>query len=79
MINPLKTRKKRDQLINYLQKKGIITSIHYLPIYKHPYFKKYNFNKSKFKNSNFYYENAISLPIYPDLTKKKTKIYYQIY
>lgn len=73
MINPLKTRKKRDQLINYLQKKGIITSIHYLPIYKHPYFKKYNFNKSKFKNSNFYYENAISLPIYPDLTKKKQK------
>ena len=71
MINPLKTGKKRDQLITYLQKKGIITSIHYLPIYKHPYFKKYNFNQRKFKNSNFYYEHAISLPIYPDLTKKK--------
>ena len=71
MINPKKTKKKRDDLINFLKKKNIITSIHYIPIHGHPYFKKYNFKESQFVNANFYNENAISLPIYPDLKKNK--------
>ena len=34
-----------------------------------PYYKKFKFNDNKFKNSIFYYKNAISLPIYPELSK----------
>ena len=71
MINPNKTKKRRDDLINYLKKKNIVTSIHYIPIHGHPYFKKYNFKSDQFDNANFYNKNAISLPIYPDLNKEK--------
>ena len=71
MINPNKTKKKRDDLINYLKKKNIVTSIHYIPIHGHPYFKKYKFKLNQFDNANFYNENAISLPIFPDLSNKK--------
>ena len=70
MIDPSKTNKKRDDLIKYLKKKNIITSIHYIPIHKQPYYQKNNFKNKEFSNSNFYYDNAISLPIFPDLTKK---------
>ncbi len=70
MINPLKTNKKRDNLIKFLKKKNIITSIHYIPIHKQPYYQKNNFKSKEFSNSNFYYENAISLPMFPGLKKK---------
>ena len=70
MVDPSKTSKKRDDFIKYLRKKNIITSIHYIPIHKQPYYQKNNFKSKEFSNSNFYYDNAISLPIFPDLTKK---------
>ena len=71
MIDPKKTKKKRDNLINFLKKRNIITSIHYIPIHGHPYFRKYNFKPTQFSNSNFYNKNAISLPIYPDFNKNQ--------
>ena len=70
MIDPSKTNKKRDDFVKYLRKKNIITSIHYIPIHKQPYYQKNNFKSKEFSNSNFYYDNAISLPIFPDLTKQ---------
>lgn len=73
MINPKKTQKTRNQLMNYLRKRKIITSIHYMPIHKQPYYRKYKFNNKMFKNCNFFYENAISLPIYPNLSSAKQK------
>ena len=71
MIDPKKTKKKRDNLINFLKKRNIITSIHYIPIHGDPYFRKYNFKPTQFSNSNFYNKNAISLPIYPDFNKNQ--------
>ena len=69
MIDIKKTKKTRNQLMNFLFKKKITTSIHYSPIHMQPYYKQFNFNDNKFKNSIFYYKNAISLPIYPELSK----------
>ncbi len=69
LIDTKKTKKTRNQLMNFLFKKKITTSIHYSPIHMQPYYKKFKFNDNKFKNSIFYYKNAISLPIYPELSK----------
>ena len=48
-----------------LYKKGIITQIHYIPIYKHPFYRK--ICKGKFSGAKLYFANCLSLPIYPDL------------
>ena len=48
-----------------LYKKGIITQIHYIPIYKHPFYRK--ICKGKFSGAKSYFANCLSLPIYPDL------------
>ena len=45
-------------------------NLHYIPIYKHSYYKKFKFKKINFPNSENYYKSAISLPIFPDLKKK---------
>ena len=45
--------------------KGIISQVHYIPIYKHPYYKK--LCKGTFHEAKSYFANCLSLPIYPDL------------
>ena len=65
-------KKNRDDLINYLQKKGIQVSIHYFPIPYHPYYKKIG-HKKNYPNSEYYFNNAISIPIYPGLTLSEQK------
>ena len=57
----------KDQLIRRLNKKNIFPQFHYIPLYK---FSIVN-NKSKFKDSENYFKNTMSLPIYVGLTKKE--------
>ena len=59
-------KKNRDELIKYLQKKNIQVSIHYFPIPYHPYYKKIG-HKKKYLNAEYYFKNALSIPIYPEL------------
>ena len=65
----LKT-KNRDKLYKELLKKGYKTNVHYIPIYKHPFYKNKIFNRKQFVNNEIYFKNAISLPIFPNLSKK---------
>ena len=54
-------------LFNRLRNAGILVNLHYIPIYHHPYYKKMKFIKNNFLESERYYEEAISIPIYADL------------
>ena len=62
----------RLRLFNYLRNHNINVNIHYIPIYKHIYYKKkFKFRTTYLDNAEEYYKTAISLPIYPDLKKKE--------
>ena len=61
-------KKLRDRIFLKFLKNGIGVNIHYMPIYKHPYYKKKNFF---LKNSERYYNSCISIPIFPDLSKNQ--------
>lgn len=62
--------KKRYKVYYNLKKKGINTNLHYIPIYRHSFYKKFKFKKSNFNNSEKYYQQAISIPLYVGLKKK---------
>lgn len=64
------SQKIRNKLFEHLKKRKILVNIHYIPIYLHPFYKSFGFKGSEFKNSVNYYNSAISLPIYYDLSKK---------
>jgi len=65
-------KKLRLKLFNFLRKNKINVNVHYIPIYKHFFYKKnFRFDNNQFKNSEKYYVSAISLPIFPDLKKKE--------
>ena len=47
---------------------NIATQVHYIPLYRHPYFqKKYGYKIENFVNSELHYEKALSLPLYYEL------------
>ena len=46
-------------------------NLHYIPIYRQPYYQDIGFNIDDFPNSESYYQQAISIPIYPDLTESQ--------
>ncbi len=64
---------KRDKLLLKLRKKGIYTNVHYLPIHLHPFFKKLGFKSGQYPNSEKYGNEALSIPIYPNLKIKDQK------
>jgi UDP-4-amino-4,6-dideoxy-N-acetyl-beta-L-altrosamine transaminase/dTDP-4-dehydrorhamnose reductase len=56
------------QLFEKYRAAGIIVNIHYIPIYRQPYYKELGFTSSGFEEAEKYYEEAISIPIFPGLT-----------
>ena len=68
MVNFNKIKDTKKKIIIKFLKKKIKLQVHYIPINTQPYYKKkYKNDLKKFKNTNFFYERCISLPIYYDL------------
>ena len=58
----------RDELFEKLRENGIGTSVHFIPVHKHPYYKKtYGYKDGDYPVANYVYEKSLSLPIYPSL------------
>ena len=59
--------KQREKLMEYLNKKNISTGVHYLPVSKHPLFKKFN---KKVNFSNTIWKEILTLPLHTNMSKK---------
>lgn len=57
------------QCFDLLRQAKIGVNLHYIPIHLQPYYKALGFNAGDFPNAEDYYKRAISLPLYPDLSK----------
>jgi dTDP-4-dehydrorhamnose reductase len=68
-INFKKFKISRQEFMSKLKKIGIITQVHYIPVNIHPYYQKLGYSSKSTPNAIKYYNEAISLPIYFDLTK----------
>ena len=71
-INTNLWKTSRNELINKINQKGIGTSVHYIPVHMHSYYKKkYGFKPDSFPQSKTLSETVISLPLYPALKDKE--------
>jgi UDP-4-amino-4,6-dideoxy-N-acetyl-beta-L-altrosamine transaminase len=68
-----KLKNKKNKIFNLLRKKGIGVNVHYIPIHYHPFYQNLKFKKGYLPETEKYYEEALSLPIYPDLSFKDQK------
>lgn len=57
------------QLFEKMRSTGIGVNLHYIPIYRQPYYSQMGYNPNDFPEAEAYYGEAISLPLYPGLTE----------
>ena len=68
VINKTKTKKNRDNLLNFLQKNNIGASVHYRSAVEMSNYKKlFKWNKKTCPIAYYTGQNTFSLPLYPDL------------
>jgi len=58
----------RNKFMKLLKEKEIITQVHYIPLPIQPYYKSKGFDIIDYPEANSYYEEAISIPLFYDLT-----------
>ena len=52
---------------------GIAVNLHYIPVHRHPYYENLGFKKKQFPESEKFHREALSLPMFPTLTKQTQK------
>jgi dTDP-4-amino-4,6-dideoxygalactose transaminase len=58
----------RDDIIEQLKELNIGTSVHFIPIHKHTYYKnRYGYKDEEYPVANKVFDASLSLPIYPDM------------
>ncbi len=60
---------KTQQHVYYtLREAGILVNLHYIPVYRQPYYEQMGFSVGYCPQAEQYYSEAISIPLYPELT-----------
>lgn len=63
---------KRMKIFEMLQRGGIKVHVHYMPLHLHPFYKKqFGYKEGDFKNAEEYYNSAITIPLFPKMTKSE--------
>ncbi len=57
------------ELFEKLRAAGIGVNLHYIPVYRQPYYQRLGFSAGNFPEAEAYYREAISLPLYPGLSE----------
>ncbi len=62
---------QRKALYDFLREHQIFTQVHYIPVHLQPYYQQMGWKKGDFPNAEQYYEQCLSLPMYPSLTEEE--------
>lgn len=65
------TQAQHKECIRYLRHQGIFGHVHYIPIYLQPYYQQLGFKAGYCPHAEKYYQQAVTLPLYPGLTSEQ--------
>lgn len=68
-IDPRRTARSHREVFDALREAGIGVNLHYIPVYRQPYYRELGFGQGLCPNAEAYYSEAISLPMYPTLSE----------
>jgi len=66
-----KINKTQRQIYEAIYAAGILVNLHYIPVYRQPYYEKMGFSAGYCPQAEQFYSEAISIPMYPGLTEPK--------
>ena len=65
----------QKEIFERLRSAGFFINLHYIPVYKHPFYRNRGHQNTFLKNSESYYSKALSIPIYPGISEEvQTKV-----
>jgi perosamine synthetase len=73
-LNLKRLKINRNQFIEALREKEIGTSVHFIPLHFHPYYREtFGYTPEDFPNASAIFDRIISLPIYPKMTEANVR------
>ena len=63
------TTKTRREVYDTLRNKGVLVNLHYIPVYRQPFYSAMGFVEGYCPEAERYFHETISMPIYPGLTE----------
>lgn len=74
LVDFKKIKKSRKQVILELERSGIGTQVHYIPVHLQPYYQKeFSYKEGDYPRAEKYYQRCLSIPLYPTLTDPDVK------
>jgi UDP-4-amino-4,6-dideoxy-N-acetyl-beta-L-altrosamine transaminase len=67
-IDRRRTARSHREIFDALREVGVGANVHYIPVYRQPYYRALGFGQGHCPNAEAYYAEAISLPMYPGLS-----------
>ncbi|WP_232698699.1 DegT/DnrJ/EryC1/StrS family aminotransferase [Brevibacillus daliensis] len=64
----------RNEMIDQLSEAGIGTSVHFIPVPKHPFYQEKGYRMEEYPETEKVFESVLSLPFFPGMTKEE--VYY---
>lgn len=71
LIDTDKTNRTRREVFDHLRAAGIGVNVHYIPVHTQPDYQRLGFRRGDFPVSEWYYERAISIPLYCGLDEDR--------
>jgi len=65
--------KSHRDVFEAMRAMDIGVNLHYIPIYKQPYYEQLDYDKCNYPEAEQYYSEVLSLPMYPGLTEEQLK------
>lgn len=65
--------KDRAGLYSHLRKHNIFAQVHYIPVHLLPYYRQFGWKQGDFPVAENYYDECLSLPMYPSLEDEEQK------
>lgn len=68
-IKPELLKINRDVFIKALRAENIGANVHYIPVYRHPYYKSLGYDKN-YPKTEYAYGRIVTLPLFPKMSRK---------
>jgi UDP-4-amino-4,6-dideoxy-N-acetyl-beta-L-altrosamine transaminase len=73
LIKP-KYQHLKPKIFSTLQQQGLGVQVHYIPVYRHPFYQKMGHNQGECPVAESFYEREISIPLYPAMNDEQVSV-----
>lgn len=71
-------QKKKKEIFNILRSNKLGVQVHYIPVYRQPYYQDLGYNKLECPDAENFYEKEISIPIFPSMGEEDVNMVIEI-